>query len=106
MVPSAPEMRAHGHEHAVNLTNTDTGGVYRGIGGKMTGVLVKINAPDGVVHIAVLTDAWPEGLTTGARLWVNGRLGHEKEVTHRRNLHDVAVEPIAIVPRNKTKTAS
>jgi hypothetical protein len=75
-------MRAYGHEHAASLTNTDTGGVYRG-GCKIKGVLLKVNAPDGVVHIGVLTDTWPEGLTTGARQWVNGRLSHDEEVTRR-----------------------
>jgi hypothetical protein len=62
------------------------------------GLLLRVNTGE-EINIAVLTNQWPEGLVVGSRVWVKGRLGQEKEVMHRRNLHFVQCEHLAVIKR-------
>jgi len=65
------------------------------------GVLMRVYTGE-PIDIAVLTNPLPEGLTVGSRLWVRGELRQEKEVIHRRNLHFIEPEHLALVHRYKT----
>jgi hypothetical protein len=67
------------------------------------GLLLRTNIGE-EVNIAVLANQLPEGLVARSRVWVKGRLGQEKEVTHRRNLHFLQAEHVAIIKKAKTTT--
>jgi hypothetical protein len=71
--------------------------VNKNAGGKIAGVLIRINLGE-PMDIAVLAERWPAELSQGCRLSVRGYLRQEREL-HRKNIHYVQADCISVVRR-------
>jgi hypothetical protein len=88
-----------GHFMHLELTG-DVMLVHKGHGGRISGVLLKVDLDDAPIEIVIMSNRWPEGVVPGCRLAVRGRLCQEKGVLHRKNLHYVVpTTQLAVVRR-------
>jgi hypothetical protein len=93
-----------GHYQAPLTLIGDLVSLHKGVGGKILGGLVRVEAGGARLEIAVVADPpqWPAGIAPGALVYVRGELRQEQEVWHRRNSHFVAAtQPIETLQRRK-----
>jgi hypothetical protein len=73
--------------------------VHKGMGGRITGVLMKVMLGEPLT-IAVLSTDWPAGVTEGTRLHVRGELRNES-LPHKKATHFCEAQHITVVPRRQ-----